>query len=341
MILFLKILTHVIGALAAFIPAAATKWTSRQRDLRGGTLFGAHVPAAFIESVEGQAIFKEYRQRIWTWSALVAAASFLLPVSLAALPGPFLGSLICAVAYALANRRTLRETEAVPPNTLRVASLHNGEDAEPWWLNAVDLAAMLVPPLIPLVTLAILAWRWDQFSTRLDDGMRTFPVIFGFAMGLMCTANHWALRYRARSSDWAPSPAESHKYRTCQGALLSFVFTFIISQLCALELMRFVFQANMSAYFWVLFPAHALWMFGVWRLRKWLTNHFSPDRVNRMPDAWRKWGLFYYNPGDPALMVPGSPNWARPSVWMVYAPVMALTVVSLVQTVEGMLRRSF
>ena len=44
-----------------------------------------------------------------------------------------------------------------------------------------------------------------------------FPVFFGLILGLMCAGNQWALRFRARSSDWAPTAAASHKYRTYLG----------------------------------------------------------------------------------------------------------------------------
>jgi uncharacterized membrane protein len=63
-----------------------------------------------------------------------------------------------------------------------------------------------------------------------------------------------------------------------------------------------------------------------------------------MADSCWKWGSVYYNPEDPAIVVPlrtgmgQSFNCARPSVWVVGGAVMALTIVSLVQSFEGLLK---
>ena len=58
-----------------------------------------------------------------------------------------------------------------------------------------------------------------------------------------------------------------------------------------------------------------------------------------MSDACWKWGSVYFNPNDPAIVVPlrtgvgESLNCARPSVWVVGGAVMALTIASLVQSI--------
>jgi uncharacterized membrane protein len=96
---------------------------------------------------------------------------------------------------------------------------------------------------------------------------------------------------------------------------------------------------SMQTYFLVTFPAQALWLVFIWRMRKWLTNHLATESIDPMSDACWKWGSVYYNPNDPAIVVPlrtgvgESLNCARPSVWVVGGAVMALTIASLVQSI--------
>jgi uncharacterized membrane protein len=65
-----------------------------------------------------------------------------------------------------------------------------------------------------------------------------------------------------------------------------------------------------------------------------------------MPDDCWKWGSCYFNRNDPALVVPArsgfaySFNMARPSLWAVASLVALVTVVSLMQSVTGLLRLS-
>ena len=160
----------------------------------------------------------------------------------------------------------------------------------------------------------------------------------------MCTAIQWALRFRARSSDWAPTPGASHKYRTYLGAMNAFVFGFIVCQLCAVQLIElsasvaFLPRFAMHTYFLATFPAQGLWVAGIWRMRFWLARHLATGSGDPMPDTCWKWGCVYFNPSDPVLVVPLrtgvglSYNCARPTVWMVATAVTGLTIASLVQS---------
>jgi uncharacterized membrane protein len=58
-----------------------------------------------------------------------------------------------------------------------------------------------------------------------------------------------------------------------------------------------------------------------------------------MPDTCWKWGQYYFNPDDPALVVPlrsgigGSPNFARPSVWIAWLAVALVTAFGLIDSI--------
>jgi uncharacterized membrane protein len=345
MIEFLTIVNRGLSVIASVLPAVIWHWMTARGHSRRQTFFGARIKSEFIESDTGQAILKEFRWRLWSWSVAGAAVSLLIPLGLGALAGSLIGSLAGSVAFALANRRTRLEAEVNANSTLRVAPLLAESEAGAPWLSALDWLAMLVPPVVPAATLMLLCLHWSQLPAEFHRGGGIFPAFFGLILGLMCTANQWALRFRARSSDWAPTQVASHRYRTYLGAMQAFVFAFITCQLCALELMQlngavpFMRHLGMDTYFLVSFPAQALWLIFIWRIRFWLTNHLATQSSDPMPDSCWKWGCIYFNPSDPALVVPlrtgigQSFNCARPSVWVAGGAVTLLTIASLAQSV--------
>jgi hypothetical protein len=345
MIDFLTIANRVLSVIVSLLPAAVWHWTTARGQSRGQTLFGARTQPGFAESDTGRAILKEFRWRLWRWSVAGAAASVLIPISLATLAGSSIAMLAGSVAFALANGRTQREAKVTAHSALRVASLLAGNEEGALWLSVVNSLAMLVPPALPAATLMILALHWSQLPPKFHEGQWLFGLFFGLTMGLACTANQWALRFRARSSDWAPTRIDSRRYRTYLGAMQSLVFAFLTFQLCVPILMQlhntvaFLPHIESAAYFQVSLPAQALWLVFVWRMRFWLTNHIAAQSSDPMSDACWKWGYFYFNPSDPALVVPlrsgvgQSFNCARPSVWVVGGTVTLLTIAAFAQSV--------
>ncbi len=339
---FLQAFNRFMPVLLGLIPAALLHWpTAARRQSRGQTFFGARVETGFSESIAGQAILRQFRWRLWPASLAGVAVSLATPVAIAGFVASMSGVLAGSVAFALANGRTRREARADVTPAVRVASLAVEEDPESCWLGILDWLAMLVPPVVPAVSLVILVLGWHQITGVHPGTPRLFPIFFSLTLGTMCAANQWALRFRARSSDWAPTPGASHKYRTYLGAMQSSVFAFLICQMCWFAVMPSV---DMRFYFRFAFPVEAIWLFGVWRMRFWLTKHIAPESADPMADSCWKWGSVYYNPEDPAIVVPlrtgmgQSFNCARPSVWVVGGAVMALTIVSLVQSFEGLLK---
>jgi hypothetical protein len=317
---------------------------------RGQTFFGAHVQPGFIESNSGQAILHEFRWCLWRWAFAGALISLFVPVSLSTLAGCMLSSLAGMVAFALANRRTRRVADTRVESAVRVASLSIERGEESPWLGVLDWLTMLVPPVVPAATLVLLALHWGQLPTDFHRGARVFVVFFSLIMGLTCMANQLALRFRARSRDWAPMAHASHRYRSYLGAMQALVFVFITFQLCVLVLMplsgtvSLLHQLNMSSYFRISFPAQALWLLSIWRIRLWLTRHLATESIDPMSDKSWKWGYFYFNPNDPALVVPlrtgvgQSFNCARPSIWLIGGTVTLLTIACLIQAVGSLIQ---
>jgi uncharacterized membrane protein len=341
MIEFLAVLNRGLSIVAVLGPAVVFHWATARGRSRGNTFFGVRVQPGFSESHAGQAILREFRWRLWPWALAVAiAAQFFPMVSLASAAGAMTNTLACWIAFAFAQRRTRREARAGSEPTVRVASLAAEDEPETMWLGLLDWLVMLVPPLIPAVTLMFLAIHGGQKLGGFTGALTVFPVFFGLILGLMCAGNQWALRFRARSSDWAPTAAASHKYRTYLGVMQGSVFTFITCQICVLVLLRS--HLDMRIYFMITFPAQALWLLFVWRIHFWLTKHLATDSSDPMSDTCWKWGCVYYNPSDPALVVPfrtgigQSFNCARPSVWVALGFVTVATVASLLQTAESL-----
>ncbi len=333
MIESLTIADRVLSVVAVLMPAALWHWVTARALSRGQTLFGARVPPGFVESVAGRAIVSEFRRRVWSWSLAFAvaseAASAVFPIELAVIVCPVSGW----IAFALANSRARREAGAPSEPTVRVASLAAQNETETAWLVVLDWLAMLVPPLAPAATLVFLAFHWHQAS-----GFR--EALIGLSVGVLCTANQWALLFRARSSDWAATPGASHRYRLYLGAMQAFVITSINCQLCAQVVTSIL---NPGSYFSskgdLLFMALVLALGLKWR--HWLTRHMAKQSSDQMSDACWKWGFLYFNPSDPALVVPErtgvgqSLNCARPSVWVVGAALLALPAACLISAMSG------
>jgi uncharacterized membrane protein len=342
MIQFLTTVNRVLFVLVpSLLQAIIWHGTTVREQSRGQTFFGARVQPGFVDSNTGQAILKQFRWRLWIGS-LVAVASALIPGTLALFAGFMIGSLAGSVAFALAHRKT-RQIAVGPTNsTVRVASLFAKAGPETLWLGVLDWLAMLVPPLIPAATLLFLILHSNPMPAGFPTGRDLFPVFFGLILTLMCTANQWVLRFRARASDWAPTPGASHKYRTYLGVMQALVFAFITCQLCVLVALPR--PIDMPTYFLIGFPAQALWLFCIWKMRFWLTKHLARDSSDPMPDVCWKWGFLYFNPNDPALVVPlrtgvgQSFNYARPSVWVVGGPIAVLTLASIVRSAALMTR---
>jgi uncharacterized membrane protein len=323
--LTVSLVNHISTFL--FTLSGAIAWhLLASRKSRGDSFFGVRVEAGFAQSNAGRAIFREFRFRLWSCAGLAAfLVQFLGPAGVGA--GIFLSSLLGWFVFAEAHRRTLQQAPVQPVPELRIASLTGDEQPESQWLGILDWLAMIVPPAIP--ALALIA----ALGRQSIDGTLLFMILFAFVLGLTCAANQWALRFRARSSDWASVPADSRRFRTYLGVMMALAFTLPISMISLSALLP-----GSPAYFGTVFPLEIFVLFLIWRIRFWLTKHLDRQSIDPMSDSCWKWGWCYRNPSDPALVVPMrtgvglSYNCGRLGIRIVYAVVMALTFVSLVVT---------
>jgi chromate transport protein ChrA len=253
-----------------------------------------------------------------------------------------MGMLAGSIAFGLGHRRVLREAEAPAEVTVRMASLVTEDDQHGWWVGFVDWLAMLGPPAVPVATLVFLAVHWQQHSSFFSRTDGLFMAVYGLVLGLCFgTANQWALRFRARSSDWAPTAAASHKYRTYLGAMLAFTFGYLTWGLCSTVVMSYKDTAQWLRPFQmpyqVQMPMAFLFPLCVGAMAWWLRKHLATESRDPMADKYWKWGYFYFNPEDSALVVPTrsgiglSHNYARPGVWWVAGAVVVVTIASFVQ----------
>ncbi|MEO6078870.1 MAG: hypothetical protein ABIQ86_03720 [Steroidobacteraceae bacterium] len=339
MIQYQEAIGRVLFAALILLPAAVWHWSAGRSQRRGSTFFGARVEPGFAESDAGRAISRTFHLRLWLIAIAMAAMAqsglvetLILNLTTVSAAG--------WIAFALAHRRTRQQASATAVPAARVASLMAAPESP--WLTALDWVAMIVPVTAPTATLIILAQYGTGFSEQFLS-RHYFSAVYTLSIGLMCSANQFALRYRSRPSDWASDPGASHKYRTYLGVMIAAVFTIIGAKTCALTLMDFRLTVpwlrnwSMSGYFLITFPLAALWLFGVWRMKWWLSRHLATESVDPMPDACWKGGLFYFNRQDPALVVPArsgvgfSYNYARPSVCVVIVVILAFSIAAVVR----------
>jgi len=133
-----------------------------------------------------------------------------------------------------------------------------------------------------------------------------------------------ALRLGARGSDWATTPDGSLKYRTYLGLMMGVASLAVIGGICADSLWPLYRAGAGMIPFEVNFPVLLVLIGLAYWMRSKLAKLFDPRSGDPMADRCWKWTFFYYNPSDPAWVVPTrsgigcSLNHARATVWVVY-----------------------
>ena len=320
-----SLLYHLLSFWFTLIGAFAWHLLATRKS-RGDSFFGVRVEAGFEDSETGSRILGQFRMRLWSLTALAAlAAEFLGAAGIGT--GILLSFLAGGLVFAQAHRMTLRLAPAQPAPVVRRASIAVEPEESSSWLGILNALAMIVPPVIPAIAVAAALNRGS------GDRALWFFLVFALFLGIMCAANQWALRFRARSTDWALSQNDSRRFRTYLGVMFSLIFTAPIGMISLIALLP-----DPVVFFATFLPLEVLLLFVVWRIRFWLTKHLDPRSIDPMPDSCWKWGWYYCNPSDPALVVPlrtgvgHSFNCGHPGVKAAFAIVTTLTVVSLAVT---------
>lgn len=330
-----------IGIIAVLAPTALFLWVYGKT--RRGTFFSVRVEPGFAESDDGRAIMKNFRRRVWLWTlpySLLYAVSFRFDRPTANFLRYFVGVLMTIVdiiIFAKASKETRVKALPMRAPPARTAALFTAEEERSFWLAIVDWLAILLPVIFPVATAVLFVLSWPQIP--LDN--RRLLILLGIAgpMSIVAAFSYFALRFRARSRDWNPDPRASRKYRTMLGiATISFP-TFLIFVICfacvsvAVPLKEATQWRLVEVFLAAIFLGFPVLFFGFFGILWWLRRKFSAESGDPMPDRCWKWGFFYFNSDDPALVVPlrsgisFSYNCARrPIWWFVLGPM----IVSLI-----------
>jgi hypothetical protein len=316
--------------------------------------FGQRVETSFIESSAAQSILRAYRVQSWSWTiagaALYVAAVWLVPLTAFFWAGPvlFLTSMSPTLAFWIANRRTCAVAPPPPGSesaVVRTAPLFV-DDANRW-LTLLDWICISLPVAAPIAAAILLASNLNLLTDKWA-AFEALPAAAG--SGAIAALSYFALRFRARSSDWSPDPLASRKYRAALGTMMSSQFTFLSISISLLVLMNlnktvpWLHRLDMKSYFAFSFPAQFLVIACIFGIRHWLKRH-APRAGNTMPEEFWKSDGNYCNPNDPALVVPARvgigcvPNRGRRSIGVGTAVFLAMILGSVLLMIARSLTR--
>jgi uncharacterized membrane protein len=329
--------------LLVFLQTAIWDWQSGKQQARRSTFFGVRVEPGFIASARSGSILKRFRRSIWFLSLAIVFAYILFPWRNSLGPqywakstiilffAPMIGNL---VMFGLANRQTRRETVVLPGPSTRTAALFVEEEESSPWLTVLDWLGIVLPIGIPLIATSIVILCWNEFPRNYSPLAELKHVLLMGGFGIFPAATYFALRFRAWSSDWAHNSRSSRQYRTVLGLIQSSVFSFMIFNSCWLPLTLIKGEpfGDMNTHYRYSLPAGLCLIATLLGMRIYLRRNLARECSDPMPDRCWKWGYFYYNPDDPALVVPSrsgtafSYNHASHSVWIVGAIVLSVTL---------------
>jgi uncharacterized membrane protein len=345
--LFSLVMVLFAGGILLIIP----------RFSRPDIYFAVTVDPAFRDSEAGRAIARRYTVQMTGWIVLAAALiAVTVPFSNPALPSlavmvVTVGSIVSLV---LANRRT--RPHAVAPDPVREASLTVRENRLPggwivWVLPFAILAAAGV----------YLNLHWEEIPDR-------FPVHFGMtgqpdrwasrtpagvygslgmgaAICLMMSILGWAIQRSRRISLRGAAAKSEQSFRALNVSVLLVVEYLIALLFAAIPIVsifrtgseQFAIFANAGVSLLLMVILMAVFFRygqGGTRLAGERATG-SPPIGDRTPDECWKWGLFYYNPDDPAIMVEKrfgigyTMNFGNARSWLVLIAILALPLAGV------------
>jgi hypothetical protein len=174
---------------------------------------------------------------------------------------------------------------------VRAAELFIEEEKVDWWVATLEWLGMHLPlaVLVPMAAAIVLPLRWRQLppNETLSSVTRIRSTVF---VGMLPAGTQFALRFRARGSDWNSDPRASRKYRAVLGALYVPFFTFMALDGCFLAMMPVGRFHSMDGYFAFTQTALAIVVVLTLGIRLWLRSNLSRESGDPMPDKCWKWG---------------------------------------------------
>lgn len=312
---------------ASLIGLFTLLWHLMPRLTRPDLFFAVTVPRAFARTVVGKKTLRRYRAQIWAHSLvgllLVALGTgFGSPV--VAMLGPAWQLLGATCALVDAHRITL--AHAAGPSPIREAELAPRRGKLPGGI------ALGLGPFVLLAGAAVaLHLHWDQLPARVPvhwglNGApdrwadRTAAVVYGalVADALLCgvlLATCYGLFYATRRIA-VTGPAARHEARFRHIIILMLIALQYLIILPGLWFALYPLRAmaGLSLLFPISMAVAVLAVLGILihmgqggsRLRAPAGQAAEEPAVpigDRTPDACWKWGIFYFNPDDPAILV--------------------------------------
>jgi len=337
---------RIVQASLILLAPKLWPWLPGRVPERGSTFFGVRVPPDFAWSDAGRNILRTFRRRLWICIfALASVYAGAVPEGAAVqglwLFGALMASwLISWVLYGVARLRTRIEVGATSEPSVRTATLLPEGKPQSHGMAFAGWIAMTAPLGVPIITAILLAMNWSRYPARFHPERVPLQIVMAASFGLLMTATLFGLRYRARASDWASTPGASLRYRTYLGLQMGVASLAPILGLCALTLGPLFGGFLEGIWFGVNFLVLFVLIGLIHRIKSKLVKVFDPQSGDPMADHCWKWTCFYYNPNDPAWVVPTrsgitcSLNHARPILWAVYLLATAGTLLSLVQVAQ-------
>jgi uncharacterized membrane protein len=312
---FSFLLVVMMGALCIALP----------RFSRPDIYFGITVDPAFRYSEAGRSIGRRYALHATAWTA----AAIVIVVASALLHAPaFSGAAFGVVtigsiaALVVANRHT--RPHAASPSPVREAPLVVREDRLPGgWI------ASLLPYLILAASGVYLNLHWDEIPERFPihwgiDGQpngwaeRTPRGVYGMlGMGalfcLMMTIVNWFI-VRSRRISYQGTAARFEGSFRAANVWTILVTQYLMAVLFAVIPLLTIFHPGSAEFAGLVNTAITIVLMVIlfavfFRLGQGGTRLAGPAAVHtppigdRTPDDRWKWGIIYYNPEDPAIMV--------------------------------------
>jgi len=334
----ITVLSMLGAAAAVFTVASRWHWmVANQMDT--STFFGISVAEGFSETTPGKLIFRHFRLMTWTIAGIVAVLALLLFQSAISfhlnglLPASVLLGLLyrgaLRVAYWRASRRT--KAFAIEPDPVRRVNL-----APPLALSALwrltYITVLIIPVLIILLAAHFLQQHWSAFpghfplawlNGRYQDvsprmaavlhkaawnaALHTFnPLVLATLVWLGSIWLAFAFLYRSRLADWTKEVEVDDHYRRMLMMGSALTQLLVVLGLAALALLPFVLNDLGRLHTSVILMAVILSAGSLYSLFFFFRTYSErPKGLNdRTFDSHWKLGQFYWNPDDPAWIVP-------------------------------------
>jgi len=319
----------LLGALGHFLPG----WT------RPDLFFAVTVHPDFRTSDAARRILRRYRLIVWTAVAAALATQFAAGTEAAILIS--VAGFVCALADA---HRQMLPHAATTSAIVEVDISATAEGFPGGWLTAI----------LPSGSLAVLAlWvvrHWERLPQRFPTHWnwygpgrwveRTPAAVYGFlamqaAISVVLVVMAWGiLRWSRRVVASGPNAGVERRFRKLNVQLLV-----VMSYLPAVQAWLVFLRTGAPATVWALVVTVVAAVYvavlipyrqGGGRARRPAPGELPTG--DRTPDACWKWGMFYFNPGDPSVFIAKrfgigyTVNFGNRWTWVVLAGLVLLKV---------------